>query len=111
MNEDNVFTGTPVPVSENWLATGQETTVDCETACWLRMVVAPIFQQAVSWSGLQTALADKGYRLALLQSRLVLTDALSERPICTSRFLGASLGQLSDRLGRPRVHIDGKVAA
>lgn len=111
MQQTNGFDGAPVPVPENWLIAGQETTVDCETACWLRMVLGPVFEEAPTWRDLQVALRDKGYKLAILHSRLVLMDAHSERPICTSRFLGSSLGRLSERLGNPEVGTNGALAA
>ena len=100
----------PVAVPLNWLAAGKETAVDCETACLLRMTLAPVFETAQDWPGLAEALRDKGYLLEICEGRLVVTDT-ADRQLCTARYLGVPLTDLVARMGRPKVHADGHLKA
>ena len=107
MRNEDFSNGAPVPTPHDWLAAGQESAVDCETAMWLRAILAPIFRSARNWPELSRALHDKGYDLIFHEARLVMVDRLTGRHICTTRFLGAALADLSMRLGKPNVVTDG----
>lgn len=96
-----------VPASRHWLAEGEESALDCETAFQLRCYLGPCFEQASTWQDLLNRLMDKGFDLSFQGARLVLSDKLSARQICTTRFLGAPLFLLVERLGRPCVRMTG----
>ncbi len=88
---------TPVfspPVSESY---------DCETAALVRACLCPLFDGATSWKVLAEGLATRGYGLAIRDGRLVVKEAASGRRICSVRYLGTNLRELSGRLGRPMV--------
>ena len=76
---------------------------DCETAVLMRAVMLPIFEQATSWSGLIDRLERKGYRLGFRQGRFCVLSTSDGVRICGLRFLGLSLRDLVERLGRPLV--------
>ncbi len=77
--------------------------LDSETAALFRAWMRPLFDQAASWSALTDTLRAKGFGLAIRDGRLVLTEHDNGARICTTRFLGASLAELSARIGRPRI--------
>lgn len=77
--------------------------IDCETAALLRARLIPVFDSAQDWSGLMSALELKGFHLMFRNGRLALADQMSGAVICTSRFLGYSLPDLANRLGRPHI--------
>jgi hypothetical protein len=77
--------------------------VDSETAALFRAILRPLIDQSGSWSALMDALHAKGYGLAFRDGRLFLTNQATGRRVCSLRFLGAPLGDLVARLGRPIV--------
>lgn len=76
---------------------------DCETAALLRASLCPLFDRATAWQGLAQALARRGLGLAIRDGRLVVQDMASGQRICTARYLGTTLRDLSRRLGRPLI--------
>jgi len=87
--------------------------IDCETAALLRAWLRPLIKQADSWPALTTALQAHGLDVAIRLGRLVLIRRDSGDLVCTMRFIGPGLRELSGRLGRPMVralpgsHADG----
>lgn len=77
--------------------------LDCESAALFRASLSPLFDRAASWAALIEGLALRGYRLAIREARLVLIDTTSGRRVCSARYLGTNLRDLSGRLGRPCV--------
>lgn len=77
--------------------------LDSETAALFRTWMRPLFEQAASWGALTSTLRAKGFGLAIRDGRLVLTEYDNGARICTTRFLGASLAELSARIGRPGI--------
>ena len=80
---------------------GDSPPLDCETAALFRSVLCPVFDAAASWGDLIHRLAGKGYGLAIRDGRLVLLDMSTGARVCTARYLGTNLRELSARLGRP----------
>lgn len=76
---------------------------DCETASLIRAILLPVFAGASSWSDLIDCLHDKGYRLVFRDGALCLIHLSRGYRVCGLRFLGLSLPDLVDRLGRPCV--------
>jgi len=87
------------------------TSLDSESAALFRAWLRPLFDQAVSWPALIKTLEAKGYGLAIREGRLVLTDKAQDAPVCTARFLGTSLRELAQRMGRPCVQARGDASA
>ena len=86
--------------------------IDSESAALLRCWLHPLIARATSWEALGTALARRGYALAFRKGRLCLTRRADGACICSMRFLGAGLGDLVTRLGRPTVRpVTGEPAA
>lgn len=77
--------------------------MNSEAAVALRSVVAPIFQGASDWRELQKKLAQKGFGLTFRKGHMVLTDIATGVAICTGKFLGTPLKEMSARLGRPQI--------
>ncbi len=77
--------------------------LNSETAVALRSVVAPIFRTAEDWRDLQKKLAQKGFGLTFRKGHMVLTDIATGVAICTGKFLGTPLKEMSARLGRPQI--------
>lgn len=77
--------------------------IDSESAALLRCWLHPLIARATSWQGLQSALAPHGYALAFRRGRLCLTRRHDGACVCSMRYLGASLRELTARLGRPAV--------
>ncbi len=72
----------------------------------LRRSIAPMFDEALSWSGLAEALRTRGYAVALREDHLVVLDRKG-RMLCTAEDLGAPLSRLSRRLGPPLAGLAG----
>lgn len=86
--------------------------MDSESAALYRAWLCPLLERADSWSGLTATLNAKGYGLAIRQGRLVLVRRDTGEALCSLRFLGTSLRELADRLGRPMVRaVPGGVAS
>ena len=86
--------------------------IDSESAALLRCWVQPLIARATSWDALERALALHGYALAFRRGRLCLTRGQDGACICSMRYLGTSLRELSARLGRPAVRpLPGQPAA
>ncbi|KNG93436.1 hypothetical protein ATO11_12795 [Pseudaestuariivita atlantica] len=77
--------------------------MNSEAAAALRSVVAPIFRTAGDWRELQKKLAAKGFGLTFRKGHMVLTDIATGVAICTGKFLGTPLKEMSARLGRPQI--------
>lgn len=77
--------------------------IDSEAAALLRCILRPLIARSPSWEALEQALARRGYALAFRNGRLCLTRAPDGPCICSMRYLGAGLRELSARLGRPAV--------
>ncbi len=77
--------------------------LDSETAALFRAWMRPLFEQATNWNALTETLRTKGFGLAIRDGRLVLTEYDSGARVCTARFLGTSLAEMSARIGRPRI--------
>lgn len=77
--------------------------LDCESAALFRASLNPLFDRAASWTALIEGLNLRGYGLAIRDGRLVLLDTANGRRVCTARYLGTNLRELSRRLGRPCV--------
>lgn len=84
-------------------ATSEATGLDCEMAALLRASLTPFFEKAQSWAGLSEDLKAHGYGLAIRDGRLVLVVLTCGKRICTVRYLGTGLRELSERLGRPSI--------
>jgi len=86
--------------------------IDSESAALLRCWVQPIIARAASWHALDSALALHGYALVFRRGRLCLAHRQNGACICSMRYLGTSLKELSARLGRPAVRpLPGQPAA
>ncbi len=86
--------------------------IDSESAALLRCWLQPLVARSASWEALTAALARRGYALAFRNGRLCLTLGPDGPCICSMRYLGASLRELSARLGRPAVRpLPGRPAA
>lgn len=81
---------------------------DVESAILLRSLVLPAFETASSWSQLVEALDSIGFGLAIKNGHLALTEADTGASICTGRFLGMPLADMSKRLGKPLVRAIGE---
>lgn len=77
--------------------------IDSETAALIRAWMCPLIDDADSWSGLARCLAARGYALAIRSGRLVLLQRDTGTVLCSLRFMGTSLRELSKRFGRPMV--------
>lgn len=86
----------------HWRAPASGNRLDCETGVLLRRKLAPIFKSATSWADLRSQLADASFALAFRAGRLMLTDINGQTYICSCKFLGWPLKDLSTRLGKPR---------
>jgi len=96
---ENFNSGTPVePV--HWLHEG-DTHPDFESAILLRSLVLPAFECARSWCELAEALESIGFGLAIKEGHLTLIDVDQGASICTGRFLGKPLAEMSEKLGKP----------
>ncbi len=104
---------TPIPDSlPGPQGSGPGKGLDCETAVLYRAVLGPVFDRAETWPALVERLAAKGFGLAIRGGRLMLTRTDSGGAICTARFLGHSLSDLAQRLGKPAiVPCRGRIAA
>lgn len=76
---------------------------DFETAVFLRARLLPIIEKASCWADLISALERERYGLAIRSGHLVLTNRRNGNSICTGRFIGTPLAELSSRFGKPRV--------
>lgn len=81
---------------------------DVESAILLRSLVLPAFEHARTWKELVEALDSIGFGLAIANGHLALTEADTGARICTGRFLGMPLAQLSERMGKPVVRALGE---
>ncbi|MDX2485394.1 MAG: hypothetical protein QNK42_17245, partial [Pseudodonghicola sp.] len=77
--------------------------IDSESATLLRCWLQPLIDSASSWADLTETLAKHEYALAFHEGRLCLTRSAGGACICSMRYLGAGLRELSARLGRPAV--------
>ncbi|TDE41199.1 hypothetical protein [Antarcticimicrobium sediminis] len=77
--------------------------IDSESATLLRCWLQPLIAGASSWVDLNDTLGKHGYALAFREGRLCLTRGPGGACICSMRYLGAGLRELSARLGRPAV--------
>ena len=86
---------------------------DTETRLQLTRVLRPLLDAATDWSGLSSALAARGYRVAFTDGRLVLWDTMTDEPVCLGSDIDCPLSSLVPRLGRPRLRLgrDGRSAA
>lgn len=91
--------GAPVPTPQ--AQSPDSPAMDSESAALLRGWLHPLIAGCPSWEALDLALQRHGYRLAFRDGRLCLTREGS--CICSMRFLGVGLRELSLRLGRPAV--------
>lgn len=80
--------------------------LDCETAALLRQVLLPIFDSASGWASLAAALARRGYALTFRRGHMVVLNAETGTALCTGGAIGAPLGTLSARLGRPALRLN-----
>ncbi|MGR3377699.1 hypothetical protein [Salipiger abyssi] len=80
--------------------------LDCETAALLRQVLLPIFESASEWASLAAALARRGYALTFRMGHMVILNAETGTALCTGGTIGAPLGTLSARLGRPALRLN-----
>ncbi|MGR3502306.1 hypothetical protein [Pseudaestuariivita sp.] len=87
----------------NWAGAQGVDTQSTEEAVALRSVLLPVFHAASDWPELQKKLAQKGFGLSFQKGRMVLTDIATGMAICTGRFLGTPLKEISARLGRPSI--------
>lgn len=103
MNIVPQFTQDSVPpvVQIAWKHTPSDRNPDCETGIFLRSLVLPAFENAKTWQELVAALDSVGFGLAIQKGRLTLTDCHSGEQICTGRYLGMPLADLSKKLGKP----------
>ncbi|MEX0283553.1 MAG: hypothetical protein AB3N23_02985 [Paracoccaceae bacterium] len=76
---------------------------DSETAALVRACLCPLFDAATGWKELCERLARRGFFIAIREGRLVVLDVNSRQQICTARYLGTNLRDLSARLGRPMI--------
>ncbi|PTX51278.1 hypothetical protein C8N44_10321 [Allosediminivita pacifica] len=84
--------------------------VDAPSTDALRRSIAPMFDEALSWTGLSEALRTRGYAVALREDHLVVLDRKG-RMLCTAEDLGAPLTRLSRRLGPPLAGLAGNAYA
>ncbi|MDG1430466.1 MAG: hypothetical protein P8L68_07225 [Paracoccaceae bacterium] len=84
----------------HWKREG-ESCPDFETAILLRSLVLPAFDNATSWCDLAEALESVGFGLSIMDGHLTLIDADQGVGICTGRFLGKPLVELSAKFGKP----------
>ena len=76
---------------------------DSETAALMRSCLCPLIDKANSWQELIQGLTKRDYGLAIRAGRLVVIRCASGEQICTMRYLGTSLRDLSARWGRPMI--------
>jgi len=81
---------------------------DVESAILLRSLVLPAFEAATGWHDLVDALDSIGFGLSIRGGRLSLIDGLNGERICTGRFLGMPLADLTKRFGKPVVIAKGE---
>lgn len=74
---------------------------DIESAILLRSLVLPAFDHANSWCELAEALATIGFGLSIKDGHLTLVDCDQGISICSGRFLGKPLVEMSQKLGKP----------
>ena len=84
----------------HWLHDGDHHP-DLESAVLLRGLVLPAFETAKSWSELAESLECIGFGLSIKDGHLTLVDTDHRAGICTGRFLGKPLVELSGKLGKP----------
>lgn len=100
------------PAMANGASDPDSPPIDSESAALLRCWLQPLIARATSWEALERALALHGYALAFRRGRLCLTLGSDGPCICSMRYLGSSLKELSLRLGRPAVRpLPGRPAA
>ncbi len=86
--------------------------IDSESAILLRCWLQPLIDGASSWDELSDTLEKHGYALAFCEGRLCLTRGPGGACLCSMRYLGTGLRELSARLGRPAVRpLPGQSAA
>lgn len=96
------------PSDIRWRGVQAGNRLDCETGVLLRATLEPVFRESNSWQELRGHLRDKGFDLGFHDGRLVLTDMHSGERICSCKFLGHPLANLTARLGKVRVKAPGK---
>lgn len=75
--------------------------IDSESAALLRSWLTPLVAACPSWEALDRALDLRGYLLVFRDGRACLTRQADGGCICSMRFLGVGLTELTARLGRP----------
>lgn len=90
------------PTQIRWRGAEIGNRLDCETGVLLRCALQSEFQQATSWSNLRRRLEAKGFDLGFYDGRLVLICRDSGERICSCKFVGYPLAQLTARFGRVR---------
>ncbi|SDC35669.1 hypothetical protein [Ruegeria marina] len=85
------------------MASNGPATIDCETAALIRAVILPLFEAARSWPELIDAMQKRGYGLAFREGTFCITEADTGARLCGLRFLGLTMEQLIERMGRPCV--------
>lgn len=93
----------PAIAAVHWKPSKSCNAPDVESAILLRSLVLPAFEKATTWSALAEALESIGFGLAIDNGHLALTEADTGASICTGRFLGMPLAEMSKRLGKPVV--------
>lgn len=93
----------PAIATVHWKPAATCEAPDVESAILLRSLVLPAFENADSWGQLVEALDSIGFGLAIDKGHLALTEADTGASICTGRFLGMPLAEVSKRLGKPAV--------
>ena len=84
----------------HWLHAG-DAQPDFESAILLRSLVLPAFENATSWGQLAEALESIGFGLSIKEGHLTLVDVDQGVSICSGRFLGKPLFEMSEKLGKP----------
>ncbi|MCG6559180.1 hypothetical protein MB818_13280 [Ruegeria sp. 1NDH52C] len=91
------------PMSSKKRSTSQPAAYDCETAALLRAVMLPLFHGAKTWAELIEVMRKRGYGLAFRDGAFCVTERGSGKRLCGLNFLGLSMEDLVNRLGRPCV--------
>lgn len=111
MNKVTEFSKTsasPVASLIAWKHAENDRNPDFEAGILLRSLVLPAFDNATSWHNLVDALDSIGFGLSIRQGRLSLIDGANGQRICTGRFLGMPLKELTERFGKPVVVATGE---
>ncbi|MCH2163606.1 MAG: hypothetical protein MK098_02990 [Marinovum sp.] len=91
-----------IPQPTDWARARRGNRLDCETAVLLRRKLGPEFNASESWLDLASRLSSQGFALRFEADRLILVETLRGDKVCSCRFLGHPLAQLSARFGKLR---------